>query len=629
MNKLIFSVLIFLSNLLLSNINIKNAIDNDASIRNLGFFGPFEGDINSDSLAKSFNKLKLEKETSLELNGVDKKIKAFSANGALGMHYLTQAYKNIKSGNSMFAVAQIISDGDNEVMLSAFAQNIVGKIYINGELVHEDMNTRFKLPCLVKLRKGTNILFTSIKSYGDSGFQLSLSPNYSQVSGIIKYKNGKKANFTWAGIWDRVNREISSWTRSDENGKYTINIPDVKTNADYELRVHGRDYFTNITYIGKLNSGQNKKIDPVIKKWPVLSGNVLNIDGKGKQVAILVEAVPVENNLDKLMTYTDSEGSFDFRRLRPLKYHLRLHGKNDFKYFLDENGNKRIFDMKSNSTGYKDLEIKIETLAKGTWENITYIDGIQSTYSYTNLIDKNNQLWIGSYTGLSIYDGQDMKNITYEEGLPRYPIFDILEDKDGNIWVGSSTLGSSNGGLAKFSQYSLETVYDTSNGLSGNGVNCIAQDNNGRILVGGTGGFQIMDGDSIQVFDYTNGLANGWISTFFVEGNNIWIGTGDGLVKYNGKKFQIFKVAPSWSALGEEENNSIKDEVMYIGKIQIKLNDGNKVKYLYFQSDYKLVGLKKIEQEDDGNDDPLIGTQQDEQDGQDPLLPPIQPPPNE
>ena len=95
------------------------------------------------------------------------------------------------------------------------------------------------------------------------------------------------------------------------------------------------------------------------------------------------------------------------------------------------------------------------------------------------------------------------------------------------------------------------------------------------------------------------------------------------------RKFQIFKVAPSWSALGEEENNSIKDEVMYIGKIQIKLNDGNKVKYLYFQSDYKLVGLKKIEQEDDGNDDPLIGTQQDEQDGQDPLLPPIQPPPNE
>ena len=71
--------------------------------------------------------------------------------------------------------------------------------------------------------------------------------------------------------------------------------------------------------------------------------------------------------------------------------------------------------MKSNSTGYKDLEIKIETLAKGTWENITSSDSkyIQLYESH----DKNNQLWIGSYTGLSIYDGQDMKNITYEEGL--------------------------------------------------------------------------------------------------------------------------------------------------------------------------------------------------------------------
>ena len=72
------------------------------------------------------------------------------------------------------------------------------------------------------------------------------------------------------------------------------------------------------------------------------------------------------------------------------------------------------------------------------------------------------------------------------------------------------------------------------------------------------------------------------------------------------------------------ENNNIKYEVMYIGKIQMKLNYGNKTKSLYFQSDYKLLVLKKIEMED--NDDPLIGTQQDEQD---PLHPPIQPPPNE
>ena len=36
------------------------------------------------------------------------------------------------------------------------------------------------------------------------------------------------------------------------------------------------------------------------------------------------------------------------------------------------------------------------------------------------------------------------------------------------------------------------------------------------------------------------------------------------------------------------ENTKIKDDLMYIGRIQINLNDGKKRKYLYFQTDYVL-----------------------------------------
>ena len=57
-------------------------------------------------------------------------------------------------------------------------------------------------------------------------------------------------------------------------------------------------------------------------------------------------------------------------------------------------------------------------------------------------------------------------------------------------------------------------------------------------------------------------------------------------------------MAPSWSNLGDTENNSIKDEVMYVGKIQFRLNDGNKIKSLFFQSDYKLKGPKDTEEDD-------------------------------
>ena len=36
------------------------------------------------------------------------------------------------------------------------------------------------------------------------------------------------------------------------------------------------------------------------------------------------------------------------------------------------------------------------------------------------------------------------------------------------------------------------------------------------------------------------------------------------------------------------ENPNINDEIMYIGRIQMSLNDGKKRKFLYFQSDYIL-----------------------------------------
>jgi len=76
------------------------------------------------------------------------------------------------------------------------------------------------------------------------------------------------------------------------------------------------------------------------------------------------------------------------------------------------------------------------------------------------------------------------------------------------------------------------------------------------------------------------------------------------------RKFQIFKLSPSWGS-GDVENNEIKDDILYIGKIQIKLNDGKKTNFLYFQADYRLKGLN--ENQDSGNQDgdPLNAQQQD------------------
>ena len=54
------------------------------------------------------------------------------------------------------------------------------------------------------------------------------------------------------------------------------------------------------------------------------------------------------------------------------------------------------------------------------------------------------------------------------------------------------------------------------------------------------------------------------------------------------RKFQVYKICRSGCT---NNNPNMQDLEMYIGRVQINLNDGKKRKYLYFQSDYKLQGV--------------------------------------
>ena len=66
------------------------------------------------------------------------------------------------------------------------------------------------------------------------------------------------------------------------------------------------------------------------------------------------------------------------------------------------------------------------------------------------------------------------------------------------------------------------------------------------------------------------------------------------------RNFRVFKLGSKWSAepnILENENTRdvdgtevpyIKDDLMYVGRVQMNLNDGKKRKYLYFQTDYVL-----------------------------------------
>ena len=52
------------------------------------------------------------------------------------------------------------------------------------------------------------------------------------------------------------------------------------------------------------------------------------------------------------------------------------------------------------------------------------------------------------------------------------------------------------------------------------------------------------------------------------------------------KKLQVFEIC-KWDAC-DYKLDSITDEPLYIGRVEMKLNEGKKRKFIYFQSDYKL-----------------------------------------
>lgn len=52
------------------------------------------------------------------------------------------------------------------------------------------------------------------------------------------------------------------------------------------------------------------------------------------------------------------------------------------------------------------------------------------------------------------------------------------------------------------------------------------------------------------------------------------------------KKLEVFKIC-KWGGCKYKANN-IYDDPMYIGRVELRINDGKKSKYLYFQSDYRL-----------------------------------------
>ncbi|MGN0650677.1 MAG: HD domain-containing phosphohydrolase [Oscillospiraceae bacterium] len=100
-------------------------------------------------------------------------------------------------------------------------------------------------------------------------------------------------------------------------------------------------------------------------------------------------------------------------------------------------------------------------------------------------------IWIGSYAGLTRYDGTNFEFI-HEGGL--VSVRCMMNDSRGRLWIGTNDAG-----IARYENGEF-TFINTASGLSSNSVRCFAEDAEGNIFVGTSGKINKIDeNDGISV----------------------------------------------------------------------------------------------------------------------------------
>lgn len=207
----------------------------------------------------------------------------------------------------------------------------------------------------------------------------------------------------------------------------------------------------------------------------------------------------------------------------------------------------------------------------GTWNGVsryetangkitTYVKELINEWVYGVTVDKKDRVWFGTEGGVSMFDGQTWYSWTHLDGLgaanslgfprssntglgtrsrhdlnvmvagqPSYNpdyIFCLFTDRDDTIWAG--TWG---GGVSRFDGKSWSNL-TTHDGLAGDIVFSISQDEKGDMWFATQQGISRYDGKNWQTLGPEQGIQGGSVfSLVALPGGDIWAGMRGGVVR--------------------------------------------------------------------------------------------------
>ncbi|MGH8638130.1 MAG: ligand-binding sensor domain-containing protein, partial [Burkholderiales bacterium] len=122
----------------------------------------------------------------------------------------------------------------------------------------------------------------------------------------------------------------------------------------------------------------------------------------------------------------------------------------------------------------------------------------------------------------------------------------LLRDRDGGLWIGTVDRG-----LLHVHQGRTD-VYTQANGLSGDFVATLFEDREGNIWVATKNGIDRFHDVAVRTISANQGLPSAppW-SVLAARDGSVWLGSLDGLSRWNGGKVTVYRTPSDSSAKGE------------------------------------------------------------------------------
>ena len=194
-----------------------------------------------------------------------------------------------------------------------------------------------------------------------------------------------------------------------------------------------------------------------------------------------------------------------------------------------------------------------------TMEFKTYLTELINEWVYALDIDSQDRVWFGTEGGISMFDGNTWQEWSHKDGLgaaninqlpassntglgtrsrhdlsvleqgrqtynPSYVFSLLVDDRDDSIWAG--TWG---GGVSHYDGKTWNN-YTITDGLAGNIVYSIAQEQNGIIWFGTNNGLTRYDGNVWITYDTHAGLLdNNVYAIASTPSGELWVGTKNGV----------------------------------------------------------------------------------------------------